>query len=319
MAVIIFRQDTRSAKNRPFLWKEIMKGRLRQGWGWHSSFNLHLGRDLLVETIRRHPYTPGSRTSIKEAVQTFEKLERMLDIRAGDLIIVPHQREKGRCATMIATEGPTSELPYRFIGPLKGGDGIPDFRHCIDIEPSSLKEFSRKDARSSSLVDRAIWGRGGYASPVNPVHDDQVARNLIGFVRLSGRAKQEAERPSDEPDFVSRAEGKRVQFYGTRFERDPRLRDRAIEIHGLDCQGCRFNFKKAYGDYGAGFIHVHHRKPLSQSMGPRDVNPKTDLSVLCVNCHSMVHRKRDYTLTLAELRSMLVGQIGRSKALVCTE
>ncbi len=69
--------------------------------------------------------------------------------------------------------------------------------------------------------------------------------------------------------------------------------------------GCGFNFEKAYGEWGAGFIHVHHTKPLSNGEGERVVNPLTDMIVLCPNCHSMIHRRRNKTLSLDELLQLL--------------
>lgn len=67
---------------------------------------------------------------------------------------------------------------------------------------------------------------------------------------------------------------------------------------------CGFNFEKTYGKLGGGYIHVHHNKPISES-GPTFINPRTDMSVLCPNCHAMVHRNKKCTLSLAELIAIL--------------
>ncbi|MGS0756106.1 HNH endonuclease [Roseateles sp. GG27B] len=48
-------------------------------------------------------------------------------------------------------------------------------------------------------------------------------------------------------------------------------------------------------------MEVHHLNPISEQSGPAAVNPRTDLIVLCSNCHSIVHRNRPKPLTLAEL------------------
>ncbi|WP_343556840.1 HNH endonuclease [Sphingobacterium sp.] len=105
--------------------------------------------------------------------------------------------------------------------------------------------------------------------------------------------------------YTSSAEGNLKQTYSTRYERDPKLRERAIEIHGLTCMGCGFNFEKVYGEWGAGFIHVHHTKPLSDGEGERIVNAETDMIVLCPNCHYMIHRRKKKTLSLDELHYYL--------------
>lgn len=103
-------------------------------------------------------------------------------------------------------------------------------------------------------------------------------------------------------------EGKKKVRYTTIYERDPKLRNKAIEIHGTTCQCCGFNFEKSYGEFGKDFIHVHHIKPISES-GETIVNPETDLVVLCPNCHYMIHRKRNYTLSIEELKNILLHNI----------
>lgn len=103
---------------------------------------------------------------------------------------------------------------------------------------------------------------------------------------------------------IEAKEGAKKQVYTTQYERNPRLREQAIRLHGLTCMACGFNFLQSYGDLGRGFIHVHHIKPLSSSE-ERFVNPKTDLIVLCPNCHSMIHRRKDIMLTLDELKKKI--------------
>jgi predicted HNH restriction endonuclease len=91
--------------------------------------------------------------------------------------------------------------------------------------------------------------------------------------------------------FESRQEGNKRKVFTTVYERDQQLREQAVAIHGLSCIACGFNFKERYGDWGEGFIHIHHVVPISDRGGERhSVNPATDLVPLCPNCHSMVHR-----------------------------
>ena len=100
-------------------------------------------------------------------------------------------------------------------------------------------------------------------------------------------------------------EGNPKKRLATVYERDPRVRILAINIHGTECKGCGFDFEKAYGEHGAGFIHVHHLKPLAEAGAPQEVDPETDVTVLCPNCHAMVHRRKDTTLSLEELREIV--------------
>ena len=106
-------------------------------------------------------------------------------------------------------------------------------------------------------------------------------------------------------EFESYAEGTKKKKYVTYYERRPENRKQAIKIHGMTCKGCNFNFEKHYGSQGKGFIHVHHIEPVSQLEKPKKINVKTDLTVLCPNCHAMVHRFRNKTLSIAELKKII--------------
>ena len=90
------------------------------------------------------------------------------------------------------------------------------------------------------------------------------------------------------------------------YERSIRLRNRAIELHGVDCAICGMNFESIYGPIGKGFIHMHHIVRVADA-GIRCVDPKTDLIPICPNCHSMIHRKNP-PITPDELRDITRGE-----------
>jgi 5-methylcytosine-specific restriction enzyme A len=49
------------------------------------------------------------------------------------------------------------------------------------------------------------------------------------------------------------------------YERNPKARKDCIKYYGATCSVCDFNFADKYGNVGAGFIHVHHLKPLAEA------------------------------------------------------
>lgn len=107
-------------------------------------------------------------------------------------------------------------------------------------------------------------------------------------------------------EFESRTEGGQKVFLSRRVERDHGLRAKAILIHGTACKVCGFDFGKVYGEWGEGFIEVHHLIPLGgKNKKKRETDPTRDLTVLCANCHRMVHRKKKTTLTIEELKQKL--------------
>lgn len=139
---------------------------------------------------------------------------------------------------------------------------------------------------ASSAVDGSRWAR-----PSGPTDQERAAhaRVLSSIVALS----------SDFPG--SRTEGGEHVQTSTRRERSPNLRAAALRLHGASCMGCAFNFQATYGNIGSGFAHVHHAVPISQ--GKRRTDPRTDLVVLCPNCHAMVHAERGTVLRIPELKT----------------
>lgn len=105
-----------------------------------------------------------------------------------------------------------------------------------------------------------------------------------------------------ETEFI---EGKKIHKFVTHYERNSRLRKIAIALHGDTCFGCGFNFGMFYGPTGKGFIHVHHLKPVSTVGKDNTVDPNTDLIPLCANCHSIIHRNKNNTMSLIELRAAI--------------
>ncbi|WP_437438321.1 HNH endonuclease [Klebsiella aerogenes] len=49
--------------------------------------------------------------------------------------------------------------------------------------------------------------------------------------------------------------------------------------------------EKMYGEIAKGFIHIHHLIPLSEIKENYCLDPKSDLTPVCPNCHSMLYRR----------------------------
>lgn len=107
-------------------------------------------------------------------------------------------------------------------------------------------------------------------------------------------------------------EGTPRRSWTAKYERDPELRRAAIRAHGTCCMGCGFSFADAYGEWGVGFIEVHHLNPVSALGGASQVRADKDLVVLCSNCHSVVHRRKNQPLSMQELKS-IIQPTGRSR------
>jgi len=110
-----------------------------------------------------------------------------------------------------------------------------------------------------------------------------------------------------EQEMIHYPEGSKERIEVNRYERDPRNRAACISFHGYTCKVCEINLQEIYGEIGAGFIHVHHKIPVSEMGEDYIVNPIEDLAPACPNCHAMLHRKKP-AYTIQELREILEKQ-----------
>jgi 5-methylcytosine-specific restriction enzyme A len=108
----------------------------------------------------------------------------------------------------------------------------------------------------------------------------------------------------EERSIRSENEGTVLEATVKRYERSKINRVACIEINGVKCKVCDFNFSSRYGDIGEGFIHVHHITPLSAMGGSYVLDPTTDLIPVCPNCHAMLH-KTSPPLLVEELKEIL--------------
>jgi predicted HNH restriction endonuclease len=69
--------------------------------------------------------------------------------------------------------------------------------------------------------------------------------------------------------------------------RDGAFVEAAREHYKAVCRVCGFRFGEVYGERGEGFIEVHHLKPIARG---RRRTRLEDVTVVCSNCHRMLHR-----------------------------
>jgi 5-methylcytosine-specific restriction protein A len=88
-------------------------------------------------------------------------------------------------------------------------------------------------------------------------------------------------------------------------ERNQTLSRKVKQLQGCICKACGFDFESRYGKIGKGYIEAHHNVPISNLSGTKiKLDPLKDFTVLCSNCHSMIHRIKP-TPTLEEFRQNL--------------
>lgn len=128
--------------------------------------------------------------------------------------------------------------------------------------------------------------------------------NKLWSLKIIKEIEKDIEAEFAEEDYYY-TDGKVKEFFGKRYERNIENRKKAIEIHGLSCAACGFNFEEVYGERGKDFIEVHHVKPLSTLKEEMVIDAKEDLVPVCANCHRMIHRRKENVLTVEELKTLL--------------
>ncbi|MCI0708875.1 MAG: HNH endonuclease [Chloroflexi bacterium] len=141
--------------------------------------------------------------------------------------------------------------------------------------------------------------------------------NTVDVIATAPEPDTPLQRPfvllSDEsnPEYIIEGSQKVVKL--KIYERSRRLRELAIEYYThegrIRCDVCGFDFEAVYGEHGAGFIEIHHTKPIF-SYEDEDIEQAIHQAILnvvplCSNCHRMIHHKRDTMLTIAELKTVL--------------
>lgn len=115
----------------------------------------------------------------------------------------------------------------------------------------------------------------------------------------------------DESDVV--VEGAVDVTTSRRRARSAKLRQIALEHFTnegmLRCAVCSFDFQETYGERGAGYMEIHHRKPIFTYDEDDEAQTIHDalenLVPVCANCHRMLHRRQDDVWTVERLKGEL--------------
>lgn len=109
------------------------------------------------------------------------------------------------------------------------------------------------------------------------------------------------------PDSQGLLEGATRSITVNSYERNAFARKKCIAHHEAICAVCGMSFGLVYGPEAAGFIHVHHLRPLHEIGSTYEVDPIKDLRPVCPNCHAMLHLGGTVR-TIEEVRAMLATQ-----------
>ncbi len=95
-------------------------------------------------------------------------------------------------------------------------------------------------------------------------------------------------------------EGAQKIIQSKTYERSIKLREAAIlkytEKDRIKCKICCFDFEDFYGNFGKGFIEIHHQKPVfmfdDNEVEKTVKDALGNVIPVCSNCHRIIHRVR---------------------------
>jgi len=98
-----------------------------------------------------------------------------------------------------------------------------------------------------------------------------------------------------------------------RYERNntliKKIKENALKANPmLNCEVCGFSFFRKYKELGQGYIEAHHNTPLHETK--QTITTRDDISLLCSNCHKMIHRgisecEGNKIMTVDELKEII--------------
>jgi len=209
-------------------------------------------------------------------------------------------------AKALETQGPLTI----FLSPIDGG-GIVKYKATVNrivLNPTSgdPKTEELLALRLQGTEEEGLWGKTLYTlsqckpclehslSGLQKWTDGSPLSDNFSYSYARVRDLDIVYPPSLNPDEIEEPglyfEGAMRSVTVNAYERNWAAREACLKHYGTNCAVCGFNFGAAYGEIGAGFIHVHHLRQLASIKDGYQVDPINDLRPVCPNCHAMLHR-----------------------------
>lgn len=174
-------------------------------------------------------------------------------------------------------------------------------QNCVDVkfetvlgpDPTDLLPLSRLEKGALNSVK---WGTRvsgiEISEDVAPLLEREWGRFASGHIERGVRSARQAleNTMTEERRYVRK--------------RDRSLRQQAFVEAGGVCAACGTNFGDFLDGLGMKVLQVHHVRQLSASNAPR-ITSVRDLSVVCANCHLLIHADPRSAMPLEKLRRLL--------------
>ena len=181
-------------------------------------------------------------------------------------------------------------------------------RHRKAVPRLWVSERVKLEGKTLSLAD--VLAQAGFAK--NEKVTLQVSGTRLTVLKQGATTGGTSPVPFAYPEELppqTYVEGAKKTIVVNAYERSEKARAACLAAHGTACACCGMEFGKVYGSIAAGYIHVHHTKPLSGIGEEYEVDPVEHLRPICPNCHAVAHL-RTSPFSIDKVKSMLVKQVG---------
>jgi len=184
--------------------------------------------------------------------------------------------------------------------------------HTFNVFRIQLGDF--KKSRASKLAKQYEAGNiiAKYYSAGSLPTNEQLRADILEILRIyrilyfnHGLPSTQMDITDDEERYKGTEDLKKYRQH-KRLERNRSLAEKAKKSLGYRCKVCDINFEEQYGEVGKNFIEAHHLTPISKLEGDKiQLDVRKDFTVLCANCHRMIHRLDD-TSNIPLLKSLII-------------
>jgi 5-methylcytosine-specific restriction protein A len=239
-----------------------------------------------------------------------EKFYRRFNWTRDELILAlnlyhstPSARNKVNHPSILELSKTLRDFPYPLVDTRP-----PNFRNPNSVL-MKMGNFSVYDPESTGAglpqgakLEKEVWNE--FSGDIEKLaRISQLIRDSYSFLTsLGGTYVLEEEGVS---------EGGVIYAMHKRYERDNMIVKKKkasvfAEKMALKCEVCEFDFAEVYGQLGSEFAECHHTKPVAM-MKPGEKTKLNDLSIVCANCHRMLHRDRNL-LSIKSLKSLITKE-----------
>ena len=223
----VFRMD----ENDDWLFSELQAGRLRQGWGAPGCALMTADGRRVDKTVFEEGYEEDF--GEKPSSRRFAILTGMLDLKSGDVVVVPKMPVWNQFTIARVSEG------YMF----DTGSNLDDYRHIVHVDPDSVRTFDYRAEEDAYRIS-GLFARANHRAAITFCYNPEQTKAALRLL----------ERPSN---LTSQSH---EVFFGAAIDGAFRTAAIALQDQFKDWNGNRFEAAVWQTFRDQGYTMIEHRR-----------------------------------------------------------